>query len=245
MTAYSSIDRDEVQQFAALADRWWDPDGPFRPLHRLSPVRIEILRARLLNHFGLPGDSLRPLAGKRLIDIGCGGGLVAEPMTRLGAEVVAIDAAAEGVEAARLHADSVGLAIDYRATTAEAVLADGERFDIVLALEVIEHVADPAEFVATCAGLVKPGGFVAFATLNRTARSFALGIVAAEYLLGWVPRGTHSWKKFIKPSELAAALRRAGLVVDGLSGVGYDPVQGAFHVSADPSVNYVMTARKP
>lgn len=241
----SSIVGDEVARFAALADRWWDPDGPFRPLHKLSPVRIGLLRTRLLEHFSRPADSLRPLAGLRLIDIGCGGGLIAEPMARLGADVTAIDAAAEGVEAAKAHAAATGLTIDYRATTAETILAQGESFDIVLAMEVIEHVADPAAFVATCAALAKPGGFVAFATLNRTRQSFALGIVAAEYLLRWVPRGTHDWKKFIRPSELAGWLRRNGLVLDDLQGVGYDMARGEFHPDRDTSVNYVMTARKP
>lgn len=240
----SSIDKGEVERFAAQADSWWDPEGPFRPLHKLSPVRIGFLRRRLVEHFGLDPDSLKPLAGKSLIDIGCGGGLVSEPMTRLGATVTGVDAAAEGIEAAKAHAAHVGLDITYRATTAEAILAEGQRFDIVLALEVIEHVADPAAFVATCAALAKPGGFVAFATLSRTPKSFALGIVAAEYLLRWVPAGTHSWKKFVKPSELAGALRHAGLTLDALTGVGYDPLTDSFSEVPDPSVNYLMTAHK-
>ncbi|MFD2265353.1 bifunctional 2-polyprenyl-6-hydroxyphenol methylase/3-demethylubiquinol 3-O-methyltransferase UbiG [Lacibacterium aquatile] len=241
----SSIDKGEVDRFAALADSWWNPDGPFRPLHKLSPVRIGFLRRRLVEHFKLSPDSLKPLTGMSLIDIGCGGGLVSEPMARLGATVTGVDAAAEGIEAAKRHAANVGLAIDYRATTAEEILAEGKRFDIVLALEVIEHVADPAAFVATCASLAKPGGFVAFATLSRTPKSFALGIVAAEYLLRWVPAGTHSWKKFVKPSELAGALRQSGLILDALTGVGYDPVSGDFSEIADPSVNYLLTAHKP
>ena len=244
-----SVDRREVARFAQLAERWWDAEGPLEPLHRLNPIRLAYIRDRLAGHFGreplTPPGSLKPLDGIRLLDIGCGGGLVAEPMARLGAAVVAIDAAAENVAVARAHAEAAGLAIDYRAASAEAVAAAGERFDTVLALEIIEHVADRDSFLATAAGLVAPGGALVAATLNRTPKSYLLAIVGAEYLLGWLPRGTHDWRKFVRPSELARALRRAGLELADVSGTVYRPLTGEWRIARDTDVNYMAFATRP
>jgi 2-polyprenyl-6-hydroxyphenyl methylase/3-demethylubiquinone-9 3-methyltransferase len=242
----TSVDRDEVRRFDALAQRWWDPGGEMAPLHRLGPVRIGFVSEHLARLFGRDARSLKPFQGLRLLDIGCGGGLMAEPMARLGFEVVAIDAAAEPIEVARAHALAGGLSIDYRVATAESLAAAGERFDAVLALEVIEHVADRGLFLAAAAALVRPGGGLVAATINRTAKSFLLAIVGAEYLLRWLPVGTHEWRKLVRPSELVPPLRRAGLVVEALAGVAYDPVAGEWRLAArDLDVNYMLFARRP
>ncbi|HVJ53988.1 MAG TPA: bifunctional 2-polyprenyl-6-hydroxyphenol methylase/3-demethylubiquinol 3-O-methyltransferase UbiG [Aliidongia sp.] len=243
--APNSADPAEIGRFAALAGAWWDPEGEFKPLHRINPVRLEFIRDHLARHFGRDITAKRPFEGLRLLDIGCGGGLVSEPLARLGFTVSGIDAAAEGIEAARLHADGQGLAIDYRQGTAEALLEAGERFDAVTALEIVEHVVDPAAFLASLGGLVRPGGAAVLSTLNRTARSFALGVVGAEYVLRWVPRGTHRWSKFLRPSELAAAARHAGLVPAELAGMSFDPFGGDWSLSRDLGVNYMMLALKP
>ncbi len=243
--AASSIDPHEVAQFAALADTWWDPAGPMRPLHRLNPVRIGYIRDRFSECFGGETNSLRPFLGRRILDLGCGGGLVAEPLARLGGQVTAIDAAAPSIEIARTHAAAAGLNIDYRVTTAEALLATGDCFDVVTALEIVEHVADPAAFLTTCAGLVAPGGLLVLSTLNRTPQAFGLAILGAEYLLRMLPRGTHSWRKFRKPSELAAPLRAAGLRIADVSGVAYQPLTGGWALTASPAVNYFLAATRP
>jgi 2-polyprenyl-6-hydroxyphenyl methylase/3-demethylubiquinone-9 3-methyltransferase len=237
----ASVDPAEVAKFRAMADAWWDPSGKFRPLHRLNPVRIAYLRDRAVAHFGRDPKSLRPLAGLRLLDIGCGGGLMAEPMARLGAAVVGIDAGARNVAVAKLHAEQSGLAIDYRVATAEALAGGDERFDIVLNLEVVEHVADPAAFLGATVGLVAPGGLMVLATLNRTAKSFALAIVGAEYLLGWLPRGTHDWRRFLRPSELARLLRPHRAAIVDLVGVSYDPLADEWRTGRDLDVNYMAT----
>ena len=239
-----SIDQAEVARFAEQAAAWWDPDGAFRPLHRLNPVRLAYLRDHLLAHFGRDRASLTPLAGLELVDIGCGGGLVAEPMARLGAAVTGIDAGAENIAIARAHAAQAGLAVDYRAATAEALADEGRRFDIVLALEIVEHVADRDLFLAAAAALLKPGGCLVAATLNRTLKSFALAIVGAEYVLRWLPRGTHDWRKFLRPSELAAGLRRQGLTVADVTGIAYDPLSDGWRLTRDVGVNYMMLAKK-
>ena len=243
--AASSVDPQEVAQFAALADTWWDADGPMRPLHALNPVRIGYIRAQFLNHFGIATNDMQPFAGRRMLDVGCGGGLVAEPLARLGGQVTAIDAAAPSIELARTHAAAAGLSIEYRATTAEALLAEGKQFDVVTALEIVEHVADPAAFLATCAGLVAPGGLLVLSTLNRTPQAFGLAILGAEYLLRMLPRGTHSWRKFRKPSELAAPLRASGLGIADVSGVAYSPLTGTWVLSPSLAVNYLLTAARP
>lgn len=240
-----TVDRDEVRRFAELAEAWWDPDGEFRPLHRLNPARIGYMRERLVAHFSRDAHALEPFEGLRLLDIGCGGGLVSEPMARLGFAVTGIDPGWEIIATARQHAAASGLAIDYRQTTAEALAAAGETFDVVLALEIVEHVADPALFLAAAAQLVAPGGALILSTINRTAKSFALAIVGAEYLLGWVPRGTHRWEKFRRPSELAAGLRPQGMQVAEIAGIFYDPLRDQWVVGGDPQINYFLFATKP
>jgi 2-polyprenyl-6-hydroxyphenyl methylase/3-demethylubiquinone-9 3-methyltransferase len=241
--AHSTVDPHEVARFAAMADAWWDPHGAFRPLHKFNPVRLGFLRDRIAGHFGRDARQDRPLDGLRLIDVGCGGGLIAEPMARLGAAVTGIDAAARNIAVAALHAGESGLAIDYRATTAEALADDGATFDVVLALEIVEHVADLDLFVDACCRLVAPGGLMIFATLNRTPKAFALAVVGAEYVLRWLPRGTHDWRKFVRPSELASALARSDAVLDELTGVAYNPITDRWRLSDDLAVNYMAVAR--
>ena len=246
----ASVDPDEVAKFAALADDWWDPVGKFAPLHKLNPARLTFLRDRIAAHQGRDPLAERPLAGLRVLDIGCGGGLLCEPLTRLGAQVTGIDAAEPNVAAAARHAAEAGLDIDYRHTTAEALAAetlaaDGTHFDLVLNMEVVEHVADVAAFLQASAALAAPGGAMVLATLNRTPKSFAFAIVGAEYLLRWLPRGTHDWRKFLRPSELVAQLHAAGLETKELTGVAYNPLTGAWHLAPrDLDVNYMIFAVK-
>ena len=241
-SASASVDAAEVARFDALARDWWDPEGPMRPLHRLNPVRLAFLRERLVEHFGLSADARKPLAGLSLVDVGCGAGLLSEPLARLGAQVTAIDVAAESIAVARTHAGESGLAIDYRRTTAEALAAEGGRFDALVSMEVVEHVADLGGFLAACASLVRPGGAAAFATLNRTAKAYVTAIVGAEYVLRWLPRGTHRWDRFVKPAELRRHLAAGGLRLTQTSGVSFDPLARDWRLSADRSVNYLAFA---
>ncbi|MGH6961976.1 MAG: bifunctional 2-polyprenyl-6-hydroxyphenol methylase/3-demethylubiquinol 3-O-methyltransferase UbiG [Dongiaceae bacterium] len=243
----ASVDRAEIAKFAAMAEAWWDPHGAFRPLHRLNPTRIGFIRDRVAARHGRDPLGDRPLAGLRLIDIGCGGGLLAEPMARLGATVVGVDAAERNIAIARLHAAQSGLAIDYREGTAEDVAAAGDRFDVVLAMEVIEHVADRDAFLGACCELAGADGMIFIATLNRTAKAFALAIVGAEYLLRWLPRGTHEWRRFVRPAELAASFRRHGVATIELAGVSYNPLADKWSVTRDLDVNYMAVAgrRRP
>lgn len=237
-----TVDPREIAKFSAESAGWWDPEGAFRPLHRLGPARLAYLRDQSCLRFGRDRASLTPLAGLSAIDVGCGGGLVAEPLARMGAAVVGLDADRTAIETARAHADAQGLSIDYRTGDVEQV---PERFDLVVALEIVEHVADLPAFVQACAGLAKPGGLVVFSTLNRTLKSLALGVVAAEYLLRWVPRGTHDWRKFIRPADLARVARESGLAVSDTSGLAFDPLSGGFRLAPnDLSVNYFLTAAK-
>lgn len=239
-----TADPDEVGRFAAHSAAWWDPSGSFAPLHRLNPVRLEYIRSELLSRFARDRQGLAPFDGLSLLDIGCGGGLVAEPMARLGFRVTAIDAAAEAIAVARSHAEEAGLAIDYRVATAEDLAGEGRRFDAVLALEIVEHVADRDAFFAAVGALVRPGGAFIGATLNRTLRAFALAIVGAEYVLNWLPRGTHEWRRFVRPSEFALGLRRNGLATTRLAGVTYNVLSGNWSLSGDLSTNYLLTAVK-
>jgi 2-polyprenyl-6-hydroxyphenyl methylase / 3-demethylubiquinone-9 3-methyltransferase len=244
-TAAGTIDRDEVERFARIARAWWEPEGEFRPLHKLNPVRLAFIRDRLAAHFGRDPRASRPFAGRRLLDIGCGGGLVSEPLARLGFAVTGIDAGEEMLEVARGHAAESGVAVEYRRTAAEDLAATGERFDAVLALEVVEHVASPELFLAAAAELVRPGGALIAATLNRTPKSFLFAILGAEYLLRWLPRGTHRWDKFLRPSELVAGLRAGGLETSEVSGLTYSPLADRWSLSRDLDVNYLLFAVKP
>ena len=237
-----SLDAEEVAKFSRLAAEWWDPHGKFAVLHKFNPVRLAYIRDHATARFGRDPNRPRPLHDLKLLDIGCGGGLLSEPMARLGAEVVAIDPSATNIATAKVHAGEAGLAIDYRAATAEEIAAGGERFDVILNMEVIEHVIDPGAFVAACAGMLKPGGLMVIATLNRTLKSFALAIIGAEYVLGWLPRGTHHWEKFITPAELDGYLGRAGLRRFDLTGVVYNPLTGAWSRSRDTDVNSMLVA---
>ncbi len=234
-----SVDAGEVARFAAMAGEWWDPDGKMAPLHRLNPVRLAYIRDRLVDHFGRDARSRRPLDGLRVVDVGCGGGLLCEPLARLGAAVTGIDAAAANTKAAAAHAHAMGLDIDYRAATAGALAAAGETFDVVLALEVVEHVADVAAFVDDCCRLARPGGAMVLATLNRTPKAWLYAIVGAEHLMRWLPPGTHDWRKFVRPSELARALGHGGLRIADITGVGYDLMHGEWRLSGDVAVNYM------
>jgi len=244
MTA-STVDEAEVARFSALAAQWWDPRGKMAVLHKFNPPRLDYIRDTACRHFALERKRLDCLAGLRILDIGCGGGILAEPLARIGADVVGADPSATNIAAARLHAEQDEVAVDYRTTTAEALADAGERFDIVLAMEVVEHVADVDLFVERCAEMVKPGGLMIVATLNRTLKSFALAIVGAEYVLGWLPRGTHRWDKFITPNELEIALERAGLRVIDEIGVTYNLFADRWQLSEDTDVNYMMTAHRP
>jgi 2-polyprenyl-6-hydroxyphenyl methylase/3-demethylubiquinone-9 3-methyltransferase len=229
-----------------MAADWWNPNGKFRPLHRFNPVRLGFIRDTLESHFGLPANTGSPLSGLRLLDIGCGGGLVSEPMARLGACVTGIDASEANIKTALTHAREQGLEIDYRAGTAEGLLASGEEhFDIILNLEVVEHVADPAAFLNDTAQLLKSGGIMIVATLNRTAWALATAVIGAEYVLRWLPRGTHDWSKFLTPEEVGAPLRKAGLLPDRPVGVAFSPLSGQWRLSADTRVNYMIAARRP
>lgn len=239
---HASVDASEVAKFAALADSWWDTNGPYRPLHRLNPVRLAFIRDRLCALLERDARSLKPLKGLRIADIGCGGGLLTEPLARMGAEVTGIDAAEENVAAAAAHAEETEVTISYRATTAEALVAEGASFDAVISMEVVEHVADRDAFLADCVALTRPGGGLFLATLNRTVKSYAMAIVGAEYVLRWLPRGTHDWKRFVRPSELASALRNAGADVKALAGVGYNPMTDTWGLEKGVDVNYMAFA---
>ncbi|MBX3597407.1 MAG: bifunctional 2-polyprenyl-6-hydroxyphenol methylase/3-demethylubiquinol 3-O-methyltransferase UbiG [Rhizobiaceae bacterium] len=241
----STIDPGEVEHFSRLAAQWWDPKGKFRPLHKFNPVRLAYIRDHVASRLGRDPLSARPLDGVRVLDIGCGGGLLCEPMARLGATVIGVDPAERNIEIARLHAAESGLTIDYRATTAEALADAGEQFDIVLNMEVVEHVADIDLFITRTGEMVKPGGLMFVATINRTLKALGLAIVGAEYLLRWLPRGTHRYDKFVRPQELEAALGRAGLSVADRTGVTYNPLADRWSLSKDMDVNYMLLAEKP
>jgi 2-polyprenyl-6-hydroxyphenyl methylase / 3-demethylubiquinone-9 3-methyltransferase len=241
----SSIDRDEVARFDNLAATWWDERGPMRVLHRFNPVRLAYIRDAACRHFGRDPNAPFALDGLRIVDVGCGGGVLSEPLARLGATVTGLDPAPTNIRVARAHAEAEGVSVDYRAETIEAVIDRGERFDIVLAMEVVEHVTDMPAFVRRAAEGVNPGGLMFAATINRTLRSFALAIVGAEYVLGWLPKGTHDWEKFVTPAELARAIESGGLTVTDTTGVAYNPLGESWRISRDVAVNYMMRAERP
>ena len=242
----TSIDPAEVAKFEAMAAEWWDPEGKFKPLHMMNPVRLEFIAREIAAHFGREREVSAPFAGLRLLDIGCGGGLLSEPMARLGAEVVGADAAEGNIPVAALHAAQVGLEIDYRHSTAEAIEAAGEQFDVVLAMEIVEHVADPLSFLASCQALLKPGGLMLTSTINRNMKSYAVAIVGAEQVMRWLPRGTHEWKKFITPGELENLLQEAGMQVVARTGFVFNPLAWRWSLSdRDLSVNYALASTRP
>ncbi len=240
----ASVDTAEVERFSRHAADWWDPRGPMAALHKFNPVRLGYIRDQAAARFARDPRKLDCLKGLRMLDIGCGGGILSEPLARLGARMVGADPAEENIEAAQAHAEEQGVEVDYRATTAEDLAAGHERFDVVLAMEVVEHVTDVEAFVATCTSMVKPGGLFIAATLNRTLKSFALAIVGAEYVLRWVPRGTHQWDKFVTPRELEAAVENSGLSVTAERGVMYNPFADRWQLSSDMDVNYMLVAVK-
>ncbi|MBZ0218473.1 MAG: bifunctional 2-polyprenyl-6-hydroxyphenol methylase/3-demethylubiquinol 3-O-methyltransferase UbiG [Fimbriimonadaceae bacterium] len=239
-----TVDPQEVARFSAMAAEWWDPHGKFKPLHKLNPVRLGYIRDHACRHFDLDREDPASFKGLRVLDIGCGGGLLSEPMARLGAEVVGADPSSINIEMAKIHAGEQGLEIDYRSETAENLAAQGEQFDVVLNMEVVEHVADVTLFMKTCANLVRPGGLMFVATMNRTMKAFALAIVGAEYILRWLPRGTHDWNKFVTPDEMAAALRHGGMRQSDLTGIVYNPLADDWHQASDTDVNYIVAAVK-
>ena len=240
-----SVDAGEVAKFERLASEWWNPDSKFKPLHKFNPVRLGYIRERMAAHFGRDARSMRPFEGLRVLDIGCGGGLLCEPMARLGADVVGVDPAPANISVAKLHAEKSGVTVDYRASTAEALSEAGERFDAILAMEVVEHVADLNAFIGACATMLRPSGLMFVATINRTMKAFALAIVGAEIVLRWLPRGTHEYDRLVRPAELEAALAGAGLKLRDATGVSYSPLGDAWRRSGDMDVNYVVVAENP
>lgn len=241
----TTVDEEEVARFSALAAEWWNPAGKFGVLHKFNPVRLTFIRDEVCTHFGREPSATDSMTGLRFLDIGCGGGLLSEPMARLGAEVVGADPSRTNIETAKIHAAQSGLDIDYRCTSAEELAAANESFDVVLNMEVVEHVADVNAYLGACAAMVKPGGLMFIATINRTAKAFALAIVGAEYVLGWLPKGTHQWNKFVRPDEIERALAPEGMRIVTSSGVFYNPIADAWRISRDMDVNYMMLAEKP
>lgn len=243
--ASARVDAGEVARFDALAAEWWDEKGPMKPLHKINPVRLGFLKQRICAHFGRDPQALDALSGVKILDIGCGGGILTEPLARMGADVTGVEPSAENVAVAVAHAEEQGLNITYIHGLAEDLAAKGRQFDVVLAMEVVEHVPDVAGFVGVAAALTRPGGFFGGSTLNRTLRSFALAIVGAEYVLRWVPVGTHRWEKFVTPHEFVRAMEAAGLMPQPAQGMIYNPLGDRWMLASDTGVNYFLTALKP
>ncbi len=240
----ASIDPSEIAKFSAMADAWWDPNGKFAPLHKFNPVRLGFIRSVAAEHFGRDAKSLTPFSGLALLDVGCGGGLLSEPMARLGFSVTGMDAAEKNVKTAEAHAAGQNLDLAYRCATAEALAAEDSRFDVILNMEVVEHVADLDEFLHACATLLKPGGLMFVATINKTLKSLALAKIGAEYVLNWLPRGTHDWNRFIPPARLRAILEDEGFKLLKTQGVSFDPLAWDWRLSRDTDVNYMVVAGK-
>ncbi|WP_413717860.1 bifunctional 2-polyprenyl-6-hydroxyphenol methylase/3-demethylubiquinol 3-O-methyltransferase UbiG [Silicimonas sp. MF1-12-2] len=246
MTQVSTIDAGEVAKFQAMAAEWWDPNGKFKPLHMLNPCRLDYITSQIAAEFDRDLTDPLPFEGLRILDIGCGGGLLSEPMARLGATVVGADAAERNIPVAQVHAEEQGLDIDYRHTTAEDLAAAGERFDAVLNMEVVEHVSDPLAYLTACHDLLKPGGLMTCSTINRNPKSFMMAIVGAEHVMRWLPKGTHEWSKFITPDELYDLLRQAGMDPVDRKGFVFNPVTWSWRLSdRDLSVNYVTASVRP
>ena len=244
--AASTIDKGEVAKFQAMAEEWWDPTGKFKPLHMMNPCRLDYITRQIAAEFERDLSDAAPFAGLRILDIGCGGGLLSEPMARLGADVIGADAAERNIPVAQLHAQQSGLEIDYRHTTAEALAEAGEEFDAILNMEVVEHVSDPAAYLTACRRLLKPGGLQICSTLNRNPKSYVAAIIGAEHVMRWLPKGTHDWSKFITPDELYDLLRQAGLEPVDRKGFVFNPISWKWSISdRDLSVNYVTASRKP
>jgi 2-polyprenyl-6-hydroxyphenyl methylase/3-demethylubiquinone-9 3-methyltransferase len=243
-TPRTSVDPAEVAKFSAIAAEWWDPTGKFAPLHKFNPVRLSFLKGEAAAHFGRDARSLRPFEGLTLLDIGCGGGLLSEPMARLGFAVTGADASERNIGTAKAHAAQSGLDIDYRVVTAEELAAEGRSYDVVLNMEVVEHVADVQAYLAACARLVRPGGITVVATMNKTLKSLTLAKIGAEYVLGWLPRGTHDWNRFIPPAELRAMLENSGLTSLKTQGVSFNLLAWDWFLSSDVDVNYMITAKR-
>ncbi len=242
---HNTLDPEEIERFSRIANEWWDPQGKFRPLHQLNPIRLAFIRDEICRHYNKNNRAPLPLSGLKILDIGCGGGLLCEPMSRLGAEVTGVDPAHRTIEAARAHAHSMGLSIDYRVSRAEELLKAGELFDVVVNMEVIEHVPDVPAFLNICTGLVRPGGLMLASTLNRTLKSYGLAIIGAEYIMRWLPTGTHQWQRFVTPQELEKAMLDAGLEGIEQTGMSYNPLTGQWSLGDDMDVNYLASARKP
>lgn len=240
-----TLDAAEIERFSRIAAEWWDPLGKFRPLHQIGPPRLSFIRDAAIARFDLDAAALRPLKGLTALDIGCGGGLVSEPLTRMGAIVTGIDPSERNIAIAKSHAEPQGLAIDYRAQRIEDLVAKGETFDIVACLEVVEHVPDVAAFIAQCAAALRPGGVAVLSTINRNFKSWALAIVGAEYVLGWLPIGTHQWDRFVTPDEIERHCLAAGLVNARFAGIVYNPLKDSWALSADTDVNYLLSVEKP
>ncbi len=240
-----TLDTEEVERFSRLAAEWWDPAGKFRPLHQIGPPRLSFIRDHAVKHFTRDARGLKPLAGLNALDIGCGGGLIAEPLARMGASVTAIDPSERNIAIAKGHAQAQGLAIDYRAVRVEDLVAQGQTFDLVTCLEVVEHVPDVGMFLTACAKVVRPGGILFLSTINRTMKAWALAIVGAEYVLRWLPRGTHQWERFVTPEELGQHCAAAGLRETRFEGMTYNPLRDAWSRAPDTDVNYLAVAIKP
>ncbi len=239
----NTVNQAEIQNFSKDSSHWWDEKGPFKPLHRLNPIRLDYIKQQICAHFDRDYKGLKTYQGLDILDVGCGGGLVCEPMARLGANVTGIDADENAIAVATEHAADNDLNITYQATSSDALVKTGQKFDVVLALEIIEHVDQPDLFVQSIMNLCKPNGLVIFSTLNRNPKSYALGIVAAEYILGWVPKGTHNWKKFVKPSELSKMIKQHGGKPNDICGLAFNPIKNEFHLAPqDLEVNYLMSA---
>lgn len=244
MASAPSVDEREVERFAQLAAEWWNPRGKFRPLHLFNPVRLTLIRSEAARHFGRDARAMQPFGGLSLLDIGCGGGLLSEPMARMGFQVTGVDASERNVRTAATHALGQNLAVEYRTGSAESLVLEGRRFDVVLNMEVVEHVASVPDFLEACAALINPGGLMFVATINRTLKSLMLAKFGAEYVLRWLPAGTHDWNRFLTPLELRTQLERAGLELTRTQGIVFDPLKWDWRLSSDTDVNYVITAVK-